>query len=169
MSDTFDLSRERAGALENKILTFEIGGQLYGIELAFATEIISMQAITKIPHLPPYVKGIINLRGKVIPVMNVRARFSKEEIPYDDRTCIIVAVANGLSVGLIVDAVAEVISVTQQEISSAPDYKLVNTNHYISYIVTAGGGIKLILDVRRLIDDESGTASLMGADADMAI
>lgn len=145
-------------ALEDKILTFTVDGQIYGVELAYATEIIGMQPITRVPHVPAFVKGVINLRGRVVPVINVRARFGKEEIPYDELTCIVIVDVGDLTVGLIVDAVAEVITFTRADVSDAPDYKAVNTGGYISYLVTTGGEIKLVLDVRRLIDEASAAA-----------
>ncbi|CCY17240.1 cheW-like protein [Eubacterium sp. CAG:786] len=68
-----------------KVMTFHIGDQIYGIEIQYVTEIIEMQHITKIPHVPPYIKGIINVRSKVVPIVDIRSRFGKEEIPYNNR------------------------------------------------------------------------------------
>src|SRR5690554_6663806 len=97
--------------LHGKYLTFAIGNEAYGIEIRFVTEIIGLQPITEVPEVPKYVKGIINLRGKIIPVIDVRLKFRKEPIPYDDRTCIVVIALDTLVVGLIVDNVAEVVSI----------------------------------------------------------
>ena len=69
-----------------KVMTFHIGDQIYGIEIQCVTEIIEMQHITKVPHVPPYIKGIINVRSKVVPIVDIRSRFGKEEIPYTSRT-----------------------------------------------------------------------------------
>lgn len=147
------------GKLEDKdkILTFYIDEQIYGIEIPYVTEIISIQSITKVPHVPSYIKGIINLRGKVIPVMNVRSRFGKAEIPYDERTCIIVVAFEELAVGLIADEVSEVLNISAKDISATPNYKQVNSSRYIQYIVTTGGEIKLVLDVQRLVNDDDDT------------
>ena len=86
-----------------KYLTFNLENDVFGMEVDFVTEIIEMQEITEVPETPPYVIGIINLRGKIIPVIDVRLKFKKEKVPYDDRTCIIVIDINDMQVGLIVE------------------------------------------------------------------
>ena len=91
-----------------KVMTFHIGDQIYGIEIQYVTELIEMQHITKVPHVPPYIKGIINVRSKVVPIVDIRTRFGKEEIPYTNRTCTIILSYNDISVGIIVDSVADV-------------------------------------------------------------
>lgn len=135
------------------ILTFYIEEQVYGMEIQYITDIIEMQLITVVPKVPKYIKGVINLRGKVIPVMDVRERFEKEVIPYDERTCIIVVEWEDIAVGLIIDRVREVMGVHASDITPPPDYKSVNSNRYISHIVTNSDGIKLILDCQKLILD----------------
>jgi len=135
------------------ILTFFIEEQVYGVEIALITDIIEMQPITYVPRVPSYIKGVINLRGKVIPVMNVRARFGKELISYDERTCIIVVEWEDISVGLIIDRVCEVVNVVADQITPPPDYKAVNSNRFIKHIVTSNDEIKLILDCEKLIMD----------------
>ena len=134
-----------------EILQFEIDDAVYGIEIQYITEIIQIQQITIVPKVPSYIKGMMNLRGKVIPVMSVRRRFGKEEIPFDDRTCIVVISWDNLAVGLIVDGVREVAQVKPEEISSTPNYKNVNTNKYIRYIIESGDEIKLLLNCETLI------------------
>lgn len=136
-----------------EILQFEIDDAVYGIEIQYITEIIQIQQITIVPKVPSYIKGMMNLRGKVIPVMSVRSRFGKEEIPYDDRTCIIVVEWDGLAVGLIVDRVREVAMISPDEVSSTPDYKNVNMNHFIKYIIETGDEIKLLLDCETLVTE----------------
>lgn len=148
-----DYNEQSKGIAEDggEILQFEIDGAVYGIEIQYITEIIQIQQITIVPKVPDYIKGMMNLRGKVIPVMSVRRRFGKEEIPYDDRTCIIVVDWDGLAVGLIVDRVREVARVLPEEISSTPDYKNVNMNHFIKYIIESNNEIKLLLDCETLV------------------
>lgn len=136
-----------------EILLFSIEKNVYGIEIQYITEIISIQSITIVPRVPDYIKGVINIRGKVIPVMSVRKRFGKEEIPYDERTCIIVIEWDGVSVGLIVDRVREVCIVSPDQISATPDYKNVNTNRYIRYIINSDNEIKLLLDCGKLVTE----------------
>jgi purine-binding chemotaxis protein CheW len=104
-----------------------LGEEEYGIAIGYVTEIIGLQSITEIPELPHYVKGIINLRGKIIPVMDVRLRFNKEAKEYNDRTCTIVIEVRDITVGLIVDAVAEVASITSENIVPPPQIDGNNT------------------------------------------
>ena len=135
-----------------KVLTFAVGEQIYGIEIPYVIEIIGIQHITELPNMPNSIKGIMNVRGKIIPVMDIRSRFGKEEIPYDDFTCIIIISVDDDSLGIIVDRVEEVINVTADDIADTPDYKSVNASKYIDYIVDMNGGIKLVLDCRILIE-----------------
>ena len=136
-----------------EMLLFNIEKNVYGIEIQYITEIIGIQPITIVPKVPNYIKGVINIRGKVIPVMSVRKRFNKEEIPYDERTCIIVVEYDSISVGLIVDRVREVLPVKANQISATPDYKSVNSNRYIRNIIDSNNEIKLLLDCQKLITE----------------
>lgn len=144
----YDIAKHGGG-----ILTFYIEDQTYGIEISYVTDIIEIQPITFVPKIPSYIEGVINLRGKVIPVMNVRERFGKEKIPYDERTCIIVVEHDETSVGIIVDRVCEVINFTADQITPPPDYKSVNSNKFIKNIVKTGEEVKLLLDCQKLILD----------------
>ena len=137
-----------------KVMTFYIGDQIYGIEIQYVTEIIEMQHITKVPHVPPYIKGIINVRSKVVPIVDIRTRFGKEEIPYTNRTCTIILSYNVISVGIIVDSVADVEDIHSHDISATPENRSVNTNSFIQYMIRSGDDVKLILDVGKLLDDE---------------
>lgn len=139
-----------------KVLTFYIGEQVYGIEIPDVIEIIEVPPITAVPGVPSYIKGIINVRSKIVPVVNIRRRFGKEEIPFNDRTCIIiVSTGDDVSVGLIVDSVADVIPVTEQHISKTPELTGVNSNKFIKSILEMNDGIKLVLDVSKLIDEHA--------------
>ena len=137
-----------------KVMTFHIGDQVYGIEIAYVVEIIEMQHITKIPHVPSYIKGIINVRSKVVPIVDIRARFGKPEIPYTSRTCIIILAMGEISVGIIVDSVADVEDIHSSDISATPENKAVNTNEFIQYMIRSGNDVKLILDVAKLLDEQ---------------
>lgn len=138
-----------------KVMTFNIGDQVYGIEIQFVTEIIEMQPITKVPHLPSFIKGIINVRSKVVPIVDIRSRFGKEEIPYTNRTCIIILSMDDMSVGIIVDSVADVEDIHTQDISATPENRAVNTNAFIQYMIRSGDTVKLILDVAKLLNEEA--------------
>lgn len=138
---------------KGRFLTFAIGNDSYGIEIQYVTEIIGIQAITEIPELPEYVKGIINLRGKIIPVMDIRLRFKKEPREYNDRTCIIVVDISNLSIGLIVDSVSEVLTIPEEEIVDPPEMNKCS-NRYIKKIGKYGNEVKLLLDCDKLLTDD---------------
>jgi len=135
------------------ILTFTIEDQTYGIEIRYVTDIIEIQPITVVPKVPHFIKGVINLRGKVIPVINIRERFGKEIIPYDERTCIIVVEWEDDSVGMIIDRVCEVLDVAVLEMTPPPDYRSVNSNRFIKHLINRADGVKLVLDCGKLIND----------------
>ncbi|WP_227872229.1 chemotaxis protein CheW [Paenibacillus albus] len=135
---------------KGKFLTFQIGNETYGIEIRFVTEIIGLQPITEVPELPEYIKGIINLRGKIIPVMDVRLRFGKPFREYNDRTCVVVVDCGNLAVGLIVDSVAEVLTIADEDIVPPPDVSR-GRNKYIKGIGKVAGEVKLLLDCNRLL------------------
>ncbi|MCX7749511.1 MAG: chemotaxis protein CheW [Clostridia bacterium] len=134
-------------------LTFFLGKEEFGIEIKYVTEIIGIQAITSMPELPEYIQGIINLRGKIIPVMDVRRRFKKEPREYNDRTCIVVVAINDLSMGLIVDEVAEVLAIPEGDIVPPPELKTTVSNKYIKAIGKAENSVKLLLDCGKLLAD----------------
>ena len=138
---------------KDRYLTFVLGEECYGIEIKYVTEIIGMHAIAVIPEIPDYVKGIINLRGKIIPVIDVRIRFKKEVKSYNDRTCVIVVDINDLSIGLIVDSVAEVLTIPEQEIVDPPRINKGVNNRYIKKIGKVGNEVKLLLDCDKLLTD----------------
>ncbi len=136
-----------------KVLTFHIDNQVYGIEIPNVVEIIGVPHITAVPGVPPYIKGIINVRSKVLPVVSIRSRFGREEIPYDERTCTIIVYIDDVQVGVIVDEVLEVLSVSQQHIAKSPESTSVNSNKFIKYLLEMSDGIKLVLDINKLIYD----------------
>lgn len=144
---------EEEDTQKGKFLTFNIGSEFYGIEIKYVTEIIGIQAITEVPELPQYIKGIINLRGKIIPVMDVRLRFKKPFREYNDRTCVIVVDIKDVSIGLIVDSVAEVATIAESDIVQPPEISKA-ANKYIKGIGKAGNEVKLLLDCDKLLNDE---------------
>jgi purine-binding chemotaxis protein CheW len=136
-----------------KYLTFPLGNEVFGIEIKCITEIIGIQSITLVPEVPKYVKGIINLRGKIIPVIDVRLKFNKEEAEYNDRTCIIVIDIKDITIGLIVDCVSEVVDITEDNIVPPPSYKAGFQNKFIKGIGKVGKDIKLLLDCEKIVSD----------------
>lgn len=139
---------------KNRYLTFSLGKETYGIEIKYVTEIIGLQVITEIPELPKYIKGIINLRGKVIPVMDIRLRFKKEALEYNDRTCVIVVDINDISIGIIVDSVAEVLTIPEVDIVEPPQMNKGLNNRYIKSIGKVGESVKLLLDCEKLLNED---------------
>ncbi len=143
---------------EDKYLTFVIGKEDFGIEIRYVTEIIGIQGITEVPDMPHYVKGVINLRGKVITVMDIRLRFGVIERPYDDRTCIIVININEQPVGLIVDRVLEVLDIQKSEIEPPPIMKKGKSNRFIQGMGKVGDQVKMLLNANKLLFDEEESA-----------
>lgn len=144
---------------KDKYLTFRIGSEDYGIAIANVTEIIGIQSITEIPEMPDYIKGVINLRGKVIPVMDVRIRFKLKPRDYDERTCIIVVEIDGTSVGLVVDRVNEVADIPEDQVEPPPKSKR-KGGSYIQGIGKIGKEVKILLDINKILyEDELETIS----------
>lgn len=139
---------------KDKYLTFVIEKESYGIEIKYVTEIIGIQKITEVPELPDFIRGIINLRGKIIPVMDVRTRFRKPFREYNDRTCIVVIDIDDVSIGLIVDTVSEVLSIEEVDVVLPPDSKTGFANRYVKAIAKVEGQVKLILECRKLLRED---------------
>lgn len=138
---------------KGKYLTFSLGSETYGIEIKHVTEIIGIQPVTEVPELPEYIGGIINLRGKIIPVMDVRLRFKKAFREYNDRTCIIVIDIGDISIGLIVDSVSEVLAIPEEDIVPPPEINKGLGNRYIKAIGKVGNDVKLLLNCDKLLEE----------------
>jgi purine-binding chemotaxis protein CheW len=136
---------------KDKYLTFSLADEEYGIEIKYVTEIIGIQKITKIPDLPSFIKGVINLRGKVIPVMDVRARFGLPPRDYDERTCVVVVNVTAESMGLVVDRVNEVAGIPEGQVEPPPAGHQEVAGRYVSGLGKIEEDVKILLDVERLI------------------
>ena len=147
------LIEQQEDTQKGRFLTFPLGDESYGIEIRYVTEIIGIQPITQVPELPEYIRGIINLRGKIIPVMDARIRFRKPFMEYNDRTCVIVIDVNDVSIGLIVDSVSEVISIPDEDIVPTPSLQQLN-NRYIKGIGKIGNEVKLLLDCDKILNED---------------
>lgn len=141
-----------------KYLTFKLADEDYGISLLKVREIIGMMPITSVPRTPPFVRGVINLRGKVIPVTDLRLRFGMPEIDYTDRTCIIVVEVDGqvgtVQMGIVVDAVNEVLPVKSEEIEDAPEFGARVDTCYILGMASIEGAVKILLDIAKVLTAE---------------
>ena len=142
-------------SMKGKYLTFSLEKEEYGIEIRNVRDIVEIQNITVIPELPNYMKGVINLRGTVIPIMDMRLRFCIEEREYNDRTCIIIVNINGMLIGLIVDSVQEVIDISDEDIVPPPSVKSGYTSNFISGIGKTESGIKLLIDCEKIFSEDS--------------
>ncbi|NLA86360.1 MAG: purine-binding chemotaxis protein CheW [Clostridiales bacterium] len=151
MSDLINNTEVTEDAQKGRFLAFLIGSEAYGIEIKYVTEIIGIQSVTEMPEMPSYVKGIINLRGRIIPLIDIRLRFGKEAREYDDRTCVIVVGINTFSYGLIVDSVFEVLSIPDEDTSPLPEINMTATNKFIKSIGKTSSGIVLIVDCEKLL------------------
>jgi purine-binding chemotaxis protein CheW len=161
-SETKTDKEAKAAQREGKYLTFSLAGEEYGIGILKVKEIIGMMAITTVPRMPPYVKGVINLRGKVIPVIDLRLKFSMEEAQYTERTCIIVVEissrAGQILIGIIVDSVSEVLNVKGADIEDTPVFGAKLDTEYILGMAKTGGRVKILLDIDRVLTSEEVSA-----------
>ncbi|MDI6762195.1 MAG: chemotaxis protein CheW [Thermodesulfobacteriota bacterium] len=146
------------GDREGKYLTFSLAGEEYGIGIRKIKEIIGMMPVTTVPRTPPFVKGIINLRGKVIPVVDLRLKFGMEEMSYTERTCIIVVETRGRSgsvlIGIVVDSVSEVLNIKAADIEETPTFGARLDTDYILGMAKMNGGVKILLDIDKVLGGE---------------
>lgn len=160
---TADQGREEqkdwsASSIEGKYLTFVLAGEDYGIGILKVREIIGMLPVKTVPQTPDYVKGVVNLRGKVIPVIDLRLKFGLPEKDYGDRTSVIVVdVADSsttVQIGIIVDAVSEVVNIRGAEIEKAPTFGVRMNTDYILGMAKLNGGVKILLDIDRVLTSD---------------
>lgn len=139
-----------------KYLTFSLAEEEYGIGILKVKEIIGMMAITSVPRTPGFVKGVINLRGKVIPVIDLRLKFDMASISYSDRTCIIVVEIDSDSgtvlIGIVVDAVSEVLNIKEEEIENSPSFGTRLNTDYILGMAKMEEKVKILLDIDRVLN-----------------
>ncbi|AHC15892.1 chemotaxis protein CheW [Salinispira pacifica] len=140
---------------QNKYLLFQLGEEAYGLNIMTVTDIIELQKITKVPDLPDFIRGIINLRGRIIPVMDLRIRFNMPEREYDDRTCIIIVGLDQGSIGFIVDTVNEVQDILPKDIDPPPSFKSGSVRErYIQGLGKVQDQVKILLDVEKVVGNE---------------
>jgi purine-binding chemotaxis protein CheW len=157
-----DVDRTSIGAApaerEGKYLTFALAEEEYGIGILKVKEIIGMMNITPVPQTPDFVKGVINLRGKVIPVVDLRLRFALAAAAYTERTCIIVVEVAGenasVMMGIVVDAVSEVLNIRGADIENTPTFGVRLDTDFILGMAKAAGGIKILLDIDKVLSSE---------------
>ena len=151
-----ELELEQQDIRLGKYMTFSVGNDVFGIELKYVNEIIQMQPVAPIPEVEHFIKGLINLRGKIIPVIDVADRFGKEAFTYNDRTCIIVVEVHGVEVGLIIENIAEVVSIDEEDILPPPNNNRGTAqSKLIRGIGKIGDSVKLLLDPVKLLSDDA--------------
>ena len=155
-NDFDDDFEEEEDSQEGKYLTFRIDKEQYGIEIRHVTEIVGQQKITEVPDMPPFVKGIINLRGSVIPVVDIRLRFRMPPREYDDRTCVIVVEANDSAVGIVVDTVNEVLNISADRVSAPPQVAQGEVKRYIKGIGRLEEEVIILLSIDKLLYENFG-------------
>ncbi len=152
-----DYHNQPSANREGKYLTFSLAGEEYGIGIRKVREIIGMMAVTHIPQTPPYIKGVINLRGKVIPIVDLRLKFDMESMAYTDRTCIIVveikSAEKTIAMGIIVDSVSEVINIKGGDIDDTPGFGSKLDTEYILGMAKTAGSVKILLDIDRVFGE----------------
>lgn len=146
------VSEHAEDTMMGRFLTFNLDAETYGIGIRYVIEIIGLQSISKLPDMPDYIRGIINLRGNIIPVVDMRIKFKKEPREDSDRTCIIVIETERMTAGLIVDEVAEVITLDEADIAPPPAMNA--SVEYLSGIGKIAGEVVILLDCAALFSDE---------------
>ena len=158
LAETMDNAVKAITIKTGKYLTFILAEEEYGIGILKVKEIIGMMPITTIPRTPESLKGVINLRGKVIPIIDLRLKFNMEAIPYSDRTCIIVVEIDSnaatLLIGIVVDAVSEVLNIREEEIEETPKFGTSLNTEYILGMAKRDGGVKILLNIDKVLSSE---------------
>lgn len=140
-------------AQKDRYMTFGIDGQDYGIEILNVTEIVGLQDIAEVPDVPHFVKGMMNLRGNVVPVISVRLRFGLPEVEYDDRTCVVVVTLGSSTIGMIVDRVNEVRTIPEENISTPPQGGVVAAGgQFVTGLGREARSVTILLDLASLLD-----------------
>lgn len=145
------LSETSEDSLKDMYLTFRLGNEDYGIEIRYVLEIVGMQHITEVPDMPGFVKGVVNLRGQVIPVLDMRIRFNMMSRDYDERTCIIVVSIDDVQVGLVVDTINEVCHIAGEMVSPPPNTAGASSAQYIHGMGKVGDEVVILLDGRKIL------------------
>jgi len=147
----------KTDARAGKYLTFQLAKEEFAVQVMHVREIMGVQEITAVPQMPMHVKGVLNLRGKVIPVIDLRLKFGLPEIEYTQRTCIIVVQVEGLagrvSTGIIVDGVSEVLTLQSADIEDTPDFGMGAATPYLLGLAKIKGKVKILLDIDKVVQE----------------
>ena len=149
--DVDEIDDTQEDSLKDKFLSFSLGKEIFAIEIKYVTEIIGHQEVTPVPEMQKYMRGVINLRGKVIPIMDVRLRFAMDYRDYDERTCFVVLNVGEVSIGLVVDRVSEVMEISEEKIDKKSNS--VQNQAIISGLAKVEGNVIIIVNCECLISD----------------
>jgi len=149
-----NLNKQKDNHGGGKFLTFFLGNEEYGLEILKVHEIIGIMPITPVPRTPSHIRGVINLRGKIISIMELRQKFGMVSIEQTDESCIIVVQTNGIQTGIIVDRVSEVLNILQENIEAAPDFGTGINTDYILGMGKSDGRVKLLLDIDKVLSSQ---------------
>jgi len=163
LTATNDNQTARADSRVGKYLTFFLAGEEYGVEILKVQEIIGMMTITPVPRTPHFIRGVINLRGKVIAVVDLRRKFDMESKEQTEETCIIVVQTAGIQIGCVVDKVSEVLDISAEEIEEAPSFGADVNTEYILGIGKSQGKVKLLLDIDKVLSQREMHATQLAA------
>jgi purine-binding chemotaxis protein CheW len=171
MADLTEKSSQRAGATAvadagQEYVTFTLNEEIYAFDALQVQEIIELTSVTKVPHLPGYLKGVINLRGTIIPVIDLKLKFGMESGEYKKHTCIIVTEYSRGVMGLIVDSVSDILNIHPQSISNAPNFGTSINTEFIAGMAKTGDSLVLVLDVDRVLTEEEAAIVQQVADSD---
>lgn len=151
MSAAVESARRSVAAVAGQYLSFFLAGEEYGLEILKVREIIGILPVTRVPRTPAYIRGVINLRGKVIPIIDLRLKLSMEAVEDDRETCIIVVQARSVQMGIVVDQVSEVLHIVESEIEEAPEFGASIDTQYLLGLAKSGGRVRLLLDIEQVL------------------
>jgi len=148
------MAKEAANGISSQYVTFMLGGETYGIPILKLNEIIAYQALTIIPNVPSFVKGVLNLRGTVVPVIDLRERFHMEAKVYDQTTVIMILDVSGRILGLVVDSVSDVVTINAEDIRPRPHFSTKISVKFIQGMGVKDNRFVILLDVDKLLSEE---------------
>jgi len=147
-------TQQAAASAAEKYLSFEVNGEMYAMEILDVKEIIAMMRFTEVPKLPNFVKGVINLRGLIIPIIDMRLKFDMEELEYNERTSIIIGIIDDDYIGFVVDRTADVLNIKAEELSPPPKFGTSIDTNFLKSMAKTDNGVVMIVDIRQIFTDD---------------
>lgn len=151
MTDAATMTREQSASQRHELLTFRLGDEQYGIDILKVQEIRRYESVTRIANAPDFVKGVINMRGTIVPILDLRIRFRFPEVVYDEFTVVVILNVDNRIIGIVVDAVSDVISLAADEIREAPEFGSQLDTDYLAGLASVGQRMLIIVDIEALV------------------